>query len=79
MLGYPKQSGISSPLSGQVHRLPIRLSIERPSGERHYVEVTIDRVPADDDGTVMAKACAEYRRLHGVQDRVVAIYVTTTR
>ena len=57
-------------------RVPIRLSVERPSGNRQLVEVTIDRGPTDDDRTVMCKASAEFRGLHGVQDRIVAIYVT---
>ena len=73
-------STLSAPVSSSgSRRVPIRLSIERPSGKRLRVEVTIDRAPADDDGTVMCKASAEYRRLRGVQDRIVAIYVPTTR
>jgi hypothetical protein len=73
-------STLSAPVSSSgSRRVPIRISVERPSGGRHHVEVQIDRSPSDDDHTMMCKASAEFRRLHGFADRIVAIYVPTTR
>lgn len=53
----------------------IRLSIESANGKHRRSTVEIDRSPSDSDTAVMEKAAAEYRRKHGFQSRIVAIYV----
>lgn len=72
----PILSPSPSARQSQPIRRTIRLSVERPSGKRRSVCVTVERAPADDDRSLMVKASAEYRRVHGYADRVVAIYVT---
>lgn len=67
---------VRPPSSGLSRRVPVHLSIERPNGKRRRVDVSIERVPVDDDRSLMAKASAEFRRKYGCADRIVAIYVT---
>ncbi len=57
-------------------RVPIRLSIETPSGKHRRLSVTIERTPTDSDAVVMHKASTAYRQRHGFSSRIVAIYVT---
>jgi hypothetical protein len=56
-------------------QIRVRVAVETASGNFRNRYVTVDGVPGDREADLNSKASTEYRRIHGIRNRIVAVEV----